>query len=112
MDYNNNHKKELSMYRYDYGVPVVFDAGESEGFSIGDKIIFVFASDVIADKVFVVNKSDFSFELKLTKDEADRLPAKPTKIHYSAKRYNESNNFLETLIDSDLEVKGTVKWQG
>ena len=110
----NEQTQELVSYQYDYGVPVIFDAGEDEGFSVGEKVIFVFDTDKIENKEFTVNAAEYSFPLKLEKAEADALFTKEIgerPIHYSAKRYNASNQFLETLIDSDFIIKGTLKWQ-
>lgn len=111
----NETNYEITTSQYDYGVPIVFEAGEEQGFSIGDKIVFVFNTDKIGDKIFTVNASDYTFPLTITKQEADELYKSKIgsylTIRYSVKRYIESR-FLETLIDSRLIVQGTVKWNG
>ena len=111
----NEQTYEITTSQYDYGVPIVFEAGEEQGFQIGDKIIFVFDSDVIADKPFTVDESDYTLSLSLEKEEADALFAYNIVgydwIRYSAKRYRDGQ-FLETLVDSRLKITGTVKWGG
>ena len=91
----------------------MFEAGKEQGFSIDDKIVFVFQTDKIEDKEFTVNKDDFTFELSLTKEEADSLfrtsVGNYATIKYSAKRYVEGQ-LLDTLVDSVLLVCGTVKY--
>lgn len=111
----NEFNYEITTSQYDYGVPVVFEAGTEQGFSIGNEIIFVFEHNAISDKSFVVSAEDFSFNLSLTKEEADAIQfnkIRPyTTIRYSAKRYSEGQ-FLETLVDSVLIVRDTLKWDG
>ena len=106
---------KITTSQYDWGVPIVFEAGEEQGFSIGNKIIFVFDTDMIEDKEFEVSREDYSFNLTLEKEEAENLYKiklkSPRTIHYSVKRYSEGN-FLETLVDSLLIVEGTLKWDG
>ena len=67
------------------------------------------------DKEFNVNTDDYTFNLFLTKEEADNLYKQKIgsfiTIRYSVKRYVEER-FLETLVDSKLVVQGTVKWNG
>lgn len=111
----NEATYEITTSQYDYGVPIVFDAGKDEGFQINDKIAFVFDTDAISDKTYTVNAEDFSFNLEFSKAEADALFSTDVKndrqIRYSAKRYKD-DQFLETLVDSVLIVKGTVKFNG
>ena len=103
---------EITTSQYDYGVPVVFEAGTQQGFQINDKIAFVFQTDIIADKEFTVNTEDYSFSLALTKMEAESLLNHAVKnavsVRYSDKRYV-NNQFLETLVDSRLIIKPTLK---
>ena len=107
-DYNN----EISTYYGDYGVPIVFEAGKDEGFNIGDKVIFVFNTGAISDREYTVNADDYTFSLSLTKAEADTLFNQHRgNISYSAKRYSESGEFLETLINGMLVAKETLQWQ-
>lgn len=106
----NENNYEITTTQYDYGVPIMFEAGKDEGFNIGDTIIFTFSSPAISTKYYQVNSDDFSFGLALTKEEADSVF--PNKhIYYSAKRYSEGN-FLETLVDSRMTFTPTVKWKG
>lgn len=111
----NENTYELTTFHYDYGVPIIFEAGTEQGFSIGDKIIFVFDNQYINDKIFEVNNDNYTFELALEKEEADNLYmnklTSSTIIKYSAKRYRE-NQFLETLVNSTLKIEGTVRWEG
>jgi hypothetical protein len=111
----NEKTYEITTSQYDYGVPIVFEAGKEQGFSIGDKIVFVFNTDKIEDKEFNVNTDDYTFNLFLTKEEADNLYKQKIgsfiTIRYSVKRYSEGE-FLETLVDSKLIIQGTVKWNG
>lgn len=111
----NDRTLEISVSQYDYGVPIIFEAGKEQGFSIGDKIIFIFDSDKIEDKIFEVDAANYYFGLAFNKEEADTLFSNPIKsdkrVKYSAKRYKE-NEFLETLIDSKLIIKETLKWDG
>lgn len=111
----NEKTYEITTSQYDYGVPIVFEAGKEQGFSIGDKIVFVFNTDKIEDKEFNVNTDDYTFNLSLTKEEADNLYKHKIgsfiTIRYSVKRYSEGE-FLETLVDSKLIIQGTVKWNG
>ena len=111
----NEFTYEITTSHYDYGVPIVFEAGTEQGFSIGNEIIFIFDNEAISDKSFVVDKEKFTFNLALTKEEADSIQAnmiRPyTTIKYSAKRY-QSGQFLETLVDSILTVRDTLKWDG
>ena len=110
----NESTFEITTSQYDYGVPVVFEAGTEQGFQLGDKIVFCFDTDAIGDKTFTVSRSDYAFELALAKEEADALFAKSliyrVPIRYSAKRYVEGH-FLETLVDSTLTVASTVKME-
>lgn len=111
----NENTYEITTSHWDYGVPIIFEAGAEQGFSIGDKIVFVFDNQYINDKIFEVNNNDYTFELTLKKEEADNLYmnklTSSTIIKYSAKRYRE-NQFLETLVDSTLKIEGTVRWKG
>lgn len=111
----NEFTYEITTSHYDYGVPVVFEAGTEQGFSIGNEIVFVFDNDAIEDRIFTVDGEKFTFNLALTKEEADSIQAnmiRPyTTIKYSAKRY-QSGQFLETLVDSTLIVRDTLKWDG
>ena len=111
----NEKNYEITTSQYDYGVPVVFEAGEAQGFQIGDKIVFVFQNDVIEDRIYTVSTSDYSFNFALEKAEADNLLAtavkNPVSVRYSVKRYVD-DQFLETLVDSKLIVKNTLKWDG
>ena len=106
---------DIYAYQYDWGVPVNFEAGKNQGFSIGDQIVFTFGVDTIEDKTFVVNVDDFSFALAFTKEEADSVSldkfAGFKKIPYSAKRYR-GGQFLETIVNASLIVGKTVRWEG
>lgn len=111
----NENTFEIYAYQYDWGVPVNFEAGKDQGFSIGDQIVFTFGVDTIADKVFDVNVDDFSFALAFTKQEADSVSldkfAGFKKIPYSAKRYR-GGQFLETIVNANLIIGKTVRWEG
>lgn len=111
----NDKTMEITTSQYDWGVPVVFEAGTAQGFNINDKIIFTFNNDNIADRVYTVNIAQYTFNLALTKQEADSLFSSKIgaylPIKYSVKRYV-ANQFLETIVDSTLKVVGTLKWEG
>ena len=106
---------DIYAYQYDWGVPVNFEAGKNQGFSIGDQIIFTFGVDTIADKIFDVSVDDFTFALAFTKQEADSVSldkfAGFKKIPYSAKRYR-GGQFLETIVNANLIIGKTVRWEG
>ena len=107
--------KKITTYQYDYGVPVAFRAKAEKGFAIGEKIVFVFDTDTIADKVYTIDSNNYYFEVALTKTEADALfggVISVERIAYSVKRYAANGNFLETLFNGFLVVKGTVKCDG
>ena len=100
-------------YQYDYGIPVAFRAKAEKGFAIGEKIVFVFDTDTIADKVYTIDSNNFYFEVALTKTEADALfngDVSVRSIAYSAKRNAANGDFLETLLNGFLVVKGTVRY--
>lgn len=102
---------DLLVHKWDYGVPVIFLAGKEEGFSIDEKIVFTFKNDIIPDKEFIVNRNDYSFELSLTKEEADTLAnANRSIFAYSIKHYSEDGVFLDTLIDGWLKIQDTLQW--
>lgn len=112
--YINERTFEITTSQYDYGVPVIFEAGTQQGFQINDTVIFTFDTDKIEDKIFTVDSEDYTFGMSLTKEEADSLQlsklSSSTLIKYSIKRYREEQ-FLETLVDSVLKIKATVKWE-
>lgn len=102
---------DLLVRKWDYGVPVIFLAGKEEGFSIDEKIVFTFKNDIIPDKDFIVNKNDYSFELSLSKEEADTLAnANRSMFAYSIKHYSKDGVFLDTLIDGWLKIQDTLRW--
>ena len=105
----------LRVFQYDYGTPVIFLAGQDQGFQIGEQIAFVFQTDAITDKVFTVDAEDYSLSLKLEKSEADALyngdVPEYIRIPFSAKRYSASGEFLETVLNGYLIVMETVEWQ-
>jgi hypothetical protein len=111
----NDINYTITTNQYDYGVPIHFDAGVEEGFSIGDRIVFCFDSEHIDDKTFIVDKENFSFDMALKKSEADTvfstLLQRQRYIPYSVKRYKHGE-FLETIVNSKITFKNTVKWEG
>ena len=111
----NENTFDIYAYQYDWGVPVNFEAGKDQGFSIGDQIVFTFGVDTIADKVFDVSVDDFTFALAFTKQEADSVSldkfAGFKKIPYSAKRYR-GGQFVETIVNANLIIGKTVRWEG
>lgn len=111
----NENTFDIYAYQYDWGVPVNFEAGKDQGFSIGDQIIFTFGVDTIADKIFYVSVDDFTFALAFTKEEADSVSLERfagfKKIPYSAKRYR-GGQFLETIVNANLIIGKTVKCDG
>lgn len=106
----NESTNTITTYRYDYGIPITFEAGVDQGFSVGDQIVIVFDDDRITDRDDItVNKEDFSFELKLTKEEAQAVIDRRV-IPYSIKRMRDGR-FLETLLNGNIEFRSTLKWQ-
>ena len=105
----NETTNTITTYRYDYGIPITFDAGVEQGFSVGDQIVIVFDDDRIEDREKTVNAEDFSFELKLTEEEAQAVVDRRV-VPYSIKRMREGK-FLETLINGNIEFRSTLKWQ-
>lgn len=110
------HTGNLKTYQGDYGTPVVFKAGEKQGFQQDEVIVFTFENDAITDKEYTVNAEDFTLSLVLTKSEADGLYSGDIsgyyRIPYSAKRYSETGVFLETVLNGFLFVYETVEWDG
>ena len=111
----NENTFDIYAYQYDWGVPVNFEAGKAQGFSINDQIVFTFGVDTIADKIFDVSTDDFTFALAFTKEEADSISLERfagfKKIPYSAKRYR-GGQFLETIVNANLIIGKTVRWEG
>lgn len=105
----NETTNTITTYRYDYGIPITFDAGVEQGFSVGDQIVIVFDDDRIKDREKTVNAEDFSFELKLTEKEAQAVSDRRV-IPYSIKRMRDGK-FLETLLNGNIEFRSTLKWQ-
>ena len=105
----NQTTNTITTYRYDYGIPITFDAGVEQGFSVGDQIVIVFDDDRIEDREKTVSVEDFSFELKLTEEEAQAVCDRRV-IPYSIKRMRDGK-FLETLLNGNIEFKSTLKWQ-
>lgn len=105
----NQTTNTITTYRYDYGIPITFDAGVEQGFSVGDQIVIVFDDDRIEDRKKTVNVEDFSFELKLTEKEAQAVSDRRV-IPYSIKRMRDGK-FLETLLNGNIEFRSTLKWQ-
>lgn len=102
---------DLLVHKWDYGIPVIFLAGKEEGFSIDEKIVFTFKNDIIPCKEFVVNKINYSFELLLTKEEAEILANSDRSMFaYSIKHYSKDGVFLDTLIDGWLKIQDTLQW--
>ena len=105
----NETTNTITTYRYDYGIPIAFDAGVEQGFSVGDQIVIVFDDDRIEDRKKTVSVEDFSFELKLTEEEAQAVSDRRV-IPYSIKRMR-GGKFLETLLNGNIEFRSTLKWQ-
>ena len=106
----------LSVYQYDYGVPVVFTAKRDKGFLINDEIIFVFAANEIGERKYTVANDEYAFEFSLTKQEAENLYANHVgvsgdyAIPYSIKHYR-NGVFVDTIKNATLYVRVTVPWQ-
>ena len=105
----NETTNTITTYRYDYGIPITFDAGVEQGFSVCDQIVIVFDDDRIEDREKTVSVEDFSFELKLTEEEAQAVSDRRV-IPYSIKRMRDGK-FLETLLNGNIEFRSTLKWQ-
>jgi len=121
---------QISVSQYDFGVPIVFDAGAAEGFHTGEQIVFVFATDKIDDKIFDVvldEEEKYQFSMAFTEAEANALFDFAVKcdmtIKYSIKRNKwnaeqEKYEFLESLENEQGEsmykliVKRTVRYNG
>lgn len=117
----NQNTYQITISQYDWGVPVVFEAGTLQGFQISDEIVFCFDIDSLNDKPYVVDNEKYSFEFKFEEEEANALYDHDirgyTKIRYSIKR-KRNGVFLESLENEkgdsvfDLIVKGTVRENG
>ena len=101
---------------YDYGIPVIFElAPENPEISlVGDEIRLVFESDVIERRhKLIETDDDTTLSFALTKEEADNIfngeLVERLLIPYSLKRYREGQ-YLDTLVNSNLKIVGTVKW--
>lgn len=105
----NETTNTITTYRYDYGIPITFDAGVEQGFSVGDQIVIVFDDNRIEDREKTVNVEDYGFELKLTEEEAQAVSDRRV-IPYSIKRMRDGK-FLETLLNGNIEFRSTLKWQ-
>lgn len=120
----DNCTYEITMAQGDYGIPMDFSAGKEEGFQNGDKIIFIFDTDKLnpEDFTFEVDKTDFHFQLKFTKEQSDSMFDRDIetskKIPYSIERRNSANEYLETLKNElgetiyYLKVFGAVRSNG
>lgn len=111
----NNYNNSLTTYKHDYGVPVIFLAGDDQGFAVGEKIVFEFIiNEKTSEKLikeFVVDTADFSFNLKLTKEEAEQLAAAGKRVfNYTVKRYSSTGQYLQTLFNSTLTINSTIKY--
>lgn len=117
----NEATMEIEVSQYDYGVPIVFEAGKEQGFQVGERIIFKFDTDEIEDRTYEVKADDFTFALLLTKAEADALYDRDIRgfisIRYSIKR-TRNGQFLDSLENEagetifKLKVKETVRYNG
>lgn len=115
-------KLNITVYQYDYGVPVIFDAKYQKGWLNGDKVVF--AIEGIEDKEYTVQFSDsvpdeekvYSFEFKFTEEEAAALfggeiPVNAYhQIPFSIKQHRDGV-LLDTIKNAILYVRGTVPWQ-
>lgn len=110
------YRGNLKTFQGDYGTPVVFKAGKNQGFYEGEIIVFKFGNKAIKKKIFTVDADDFTFSLSLTKAEADGLYSDDIsgyyKIPFSAKRFSERGEFLQTVLNGFLFVYETVEWDG
>ena len=101
--------------QWDYGTPVVFELvpDDPETSLIGDEIRLVFETEHIERRFRLIDSDDYTLSFALKKEEADALFSEKVTswqlIPYSLKRYKD-RQYLETLINSQLKVKGTVKW--
>lgn len=120
----NNDTYEITMSQYDFGVPIMLDAGAEEGFHDGETVVFCFQNDRLDDKPCAIHLDEegkCKITLVFDKEEMDGLfdDQIPTfrNIKYSVKRYK-GTEFLESLENSNnesifnLKVKGTVKYDG
>ena len=103
---------EITMSQYDFGIPIIFEAGAEQGFSINDEIVFLFDTPKLANKTYQVDKEDYSLPFYFTKAEANIIFDRSVKgfrhIKYSVKRYAKGQ-YLETIIDSTLHIENTLE---
>lgn len=103
-----NNNGNIEIYNGDYGMPITF---ETEGFAVGDEVVFAVAGDAIPAKTFEVDAEGYFFALTFTEAEAQAIAkaASCAPICYTFKQYRDGD-FLDTIADGKIEVRGTVQW--
>lgn len=99
---------DIVSYKGDWGIPIIFSAYTTEGFDVGDTVVFVTQDDIIPAKTWKIASAGFEFPLRFTEEEARKLSEKPCR--YSFKRYR-NGQYLETLANGNIIIKDTVLWQ-
>ena len=105
---------DIIVNQWDYGVPVIFEVVPDEGVSlIGDVLVLAFENH-IEDREKPVTEDDNTISFALKDSEAESIYdgkiVNPYKIPYSLKRYKEGQ-YLDTLLNANVIVTRTVKWQ-
>lgn len=111
----NESNFNITTYQNDWGIPVIFEARTEDGFALGDELAIIFNDSRIADRTGILITNDaFTFEFKLAEAEAsglfDGTIRNQLSIPYSVKRARDGQ-YLETLVNAYLIVKGTVLWR-
>lgn len=111
----NQCDNSLSTYKHDYGIPVMFKAGDEQGWAVNEKVVFEFVVNEKTDekliKGYVVDSANFQFGFKLTKAEAERLAATNKRVFsYTVKRLSPTGKYLQTLFNSTLTINSTIKY--
>jgi len=95
----------IEMFEGDYGNVIMFNTFD---FKINDLIVVVFEKNIIEPKLYRVDSEHFVFKLGLTKEESTKFKA--GDYSFSVKQYR-NNDFLDTLFNGTLRVKGSDKWE-
>ena len=120
----NEKTFEITTSQWDYNIPVHFQAhcNDEQGFRIGDKIIFLFNSDKIDNREYVVDNEEYEFNFALTENEANTVFSKRLitrdSISYSIKKKSiidseatPQKTSLLTLVDSRIIFLSTIKME-
>ena len=104
----NGESFDIVSYHGDYGIPVAFTAKTEDGWNEGDMVVFAVENNIIPAKTWTVSGDNFIFELKFTKEEAERLAV--SRYDYSFKQHRDGQ-YLDTIMNGEIKIKDTTLWQ-